>query len=101
MRFVYAHFPINVVLGPDGSTVEVRNFLGEKRNRLVVLPKGVKAVRSEKVKDEIVLSGNDVDDVSQMGMLQLFLFYFYLLIRFIHLIFLILEHCCNCIFLLL
>lgn len=68
MRFVYAHFPINVVLNADGTVVEVRNFLGEKINRTVVLPVGVKAVRSEKVKDEIVLSGNDVDDVSQSGM---------------------------------
>lgn len=67
MRFVYAHFPINVVLDKDGTNVEVRNFLGEKINRGVALPNGVKAVRSEKVKDEIVLSGNDVDDVSQSG----------------------------------
>ena len=52
MRFVYAHFPINVVLNADGTVVEVRNFLGEKINRTVVLPVGVKAVRSEKVKDE-------------------------------------------------
>ena len=68
MRFVYAHFPINVVLNNDGTVVEVRNFLGEKINRVVNLPLGTKCVRSEKVKDEIVLSGNDVDDVSQAGM---------------------------------
>jgi len=65
MRFVYAHFPINVVITNEGTVVEVRNFLGEKINRIVPLPVGVKAVRSDKVKDEIVLSGNDVDDVSQ------------------------------------
>eukprot|EP00026_Physarum_polycephalum_P015033 Phypoly_transcript_15616.p1 GENE.Phypoly_transcript_15616~~Phypoly_transcript_15616.p1 ORF type:complete len:115 (-),score=22.84 Phypoly_transcript_15616:166-510(-) len=69
MRFVYAHFPINVVLNNDGSIVEVRNFLGEKINRTVVLPTGVKCVRSEKVKDEIVLSGSDVDAVSQSAAL--------------------------------
>ncbi len=68
MRFVYAHFPINVALNADGTIVEIRNFLGEKINRTVKLPKGVKAVRSEKVKDEIVLSGNDIYDVSQSGM---------------------------------
>lgn len=69
MRFVYAHFPINVVISNDGTLVEVKNFLGEKINRTVLLPKGVKAVRSEKVKDEIVLSGNDIDDVSQSAAL--------------------------------
>eukprot|EP01111_Echinosteliopsis_oligospora_P006875 TRINITY_DN212_c0_g1_i1.p1 TRINITY_DN212_c0_g1~~TRINITY_DN212_c0_g1_i1.p1 ORF type:complete len:194 (-),score=37.44 TRINITY_DN212_c0_g1_i1:82-663(-) len=65
MRFVYAHFPINVVLSADGSVVDIRNFLGEKRtDRIINLPTGVKAVRSDKVKDEIVISGNDIDAVS-------------------------------------
>lgn len=31
MRFIYAHFPINVSI--TGKTVEIRNFLGEKRVR--------------------------------------------------------------------
>lgn len=31
MRFCYAHFPINVSI--TGKTVEIRNFLGEKRVR--------------------------------------------------------------------
>lgn len=31
MRFCYAHFPINVSI--TGRTVEIRNFLGEKRVR--------------------------------------------------------------------
>jgi large subunit ribosomal protein L9e len=31
MRFCYAHFPINVTL--TDRTVEIRNFLGEKRVR--------------------------------------------------------------------
>jgi len=33
MRFCYAHFPINVTL--VDKTVEIRNFLGEKRVRFV------------------------------------------------------------------
>merc|ERR1711862_359055 len=44
MRFVYSHFPINVTL--NGNTVEIRNFLGEKRVRKVELLEGVKYVRS-------------------------------------------------------
>lgn len=64
MRFVYAHFPINATVPDDGSFIELRNFMGEKRVRRIAMIPGVKVVRSEKVKDQIELSGNNVDDVS-------------------------------------
>lgn len=62
MRFVYSHFPINVNL--SGKTVEIRNFLGEKRVRKVPLLDGVTYTRSEVVKDQIELSGTDISAVS-------------------------------------
>ena len=62
MRFVYSHFPINVTLA--GNTVEIRNFLGEKRVRKIELMEGVKYVRSADIKDQIELSGNDIALVS-------------------------------------
>merc|ERR1712154_596566 len=62
MRFVYSHFPINVSL--NGKTIEIRNFLGEKRVRKVDLPDGIKYVRSADVKDQIELEGNDIAAVS-------------------------------------
>ena len=62
MRFVYSHFPINVAI--TGKTVEIRNFLGEKRVRRVDLCDGVTYVRSTDTKDEIVLTGNDLGLVS-------------------------------------
>jgi len=65
MRLVYAHFPINVNIVDNGQTVEIRNFLGEKRVRGVKMLSGVTVERSTSVKDELVLSGNDVELVGR------------------------------------
>ncbi|CCH61430.1 hypothetical protein TBLA_0E03760 [Henningerozyma blattae CBS 6284] len=67
MRYVYAHFPINVnVVEKEGQKfIEIRNFLGDKKVRLVPVRKGVTIEFSTTVKDEMVLSGNSVEDVSQ------------------------------------
>merc|ERR1711862_957149 len=62
MRFVYSHFPINVTL--NGNTIEIRNFLGEKRVRKVDLMDGVEYTRTSDVKDQIELTGNDIASVS-------------------------------------
>uniref|UniRef100_A0A7S3Y1Z2 Large ribosomal subunit protein uL6 alpha-beta domain-containing protein n=1 Tax=Heterosigma akashiwo TaxID=2829 RepID=A0A7S3Y1Z2_HETAK len=65
LRFASAHFPINVTV--DGQNVEIRNFLGEKRVRRQTVREGVKVFRTDvKVtKDELVLEGNSIEDVSQ------------------------------------
>ena len=63
MRLVYAHFPISVTI--EGNTVELRNFLGEKVVRSVRLLEGVSCTKSDDVKDELVLKGNDVELVAQ------------------------------------
>jgi len=69
MRYVYAHFPINVNLEKNNETglweVEIRNFLGEKITRRVVMHEGVDVEASKNVKDELQLSGNDLENVSQ------------------------------------
>lgn len=67
MRLVYAHFPINVAVVSDGKALEIRNFLGQKFERKVPMLEGVKIHRSEKVKDQIELTGNDIETVSQSG----------------------------------
>ena len=69
MRLVYAHFPINVNIEKKGTVVEVRNFLGEKRVRVVDMLPGVSIIRSEAVKDELVLAGNDIENVSRSAAL--------------------------------
>ena len=65
LRFAYAHFPIGVTV--EGQRVEIRNFLGEKRIRTVELPASLKAYRTDnaKMKDELVIEGNDLCEVSQ------------------------------------
>merc|ERR1712093_470712 len=65
MRLVYAHFPINVIIADDKQSVEIRNFLGEKRVRNIKLLEGVTISESKTQEDEIILEGNDVDMVSQ------------------------------------
>lgn len=69
MRFVYAHFPINASISNDSKAIEIRNFLGEKKVRKVDMLEGVKIIRSEKVKDELILDGNDVELVSRSAAL--------------------------------
>ena len=86
MRAVYAHFPINCIIQDDGHSVEIRNFLGEKVRciplifmlnlvpisslqivRHVNMLDGVEVAESKAQKDELILEGNDIDNVSQSG----------------------------------
>ncbi|KAI9075644.1 hypothetical protein K1719_042394 [Acacia pycnantha] len=69
MRFVYAHFPINASITKNNGSIEIRNFLGEKKVRKVEMLEGVSIIRSEKVKDELILDGNDVELVSRSAAL--------------------------------
>jgi len=65
MRAVFAHFPINCIIQEDGHAVEIRNFLGEKTVRHVKMLNGVEISESKAQKDELILEGSDIDNVSQ------------------------------------
>ncbi|KAG7449083.1 ribosomal protein L6 [Guyanagaster necrorhizus] len=65
MRSVYAHFPINCIIQESGRALEIRNFLGEKTVRHVNMLDGVLVAESKAQKDELILEGNDIDNVSQ------------------------------------
>ncbi|KAI1634342.1 ribosomal protein L6 [Biscogniauxia mediterranea] len=69
MRYVYAHFPINVNVEKNGETgnweVEIRNFIGEKLVRRVVMQPGVDVEISKAQKDELLILGNSLEAVSQ------------------------------------
>eukprot|EP00760_Papus_ankaliazontas_P035155 PhM_4_TR763/c0_g1_i1/m.39612/K02940/RP-L9e, RPL9; large subunit ribosomal protein L9e len=67
LRFAYAHFPVNVTV--EKNQIEIRNFLGEKIVRTVPFEAGLEVKRTDatKVKDELTITGNDVDQVSQLA----------------------------------
>merc|ERR1712002_1310739 len=65
MRAVYAHFPINCAISEGGSLIEVRNFLGEKYIRKVRMAPGVTVENSKGQKDELIVTGNSIEAVSQ------------------------------------
>jgi large subunit ribosomal protein L9e len=63
MRFVYAHYPVNVNISEDGKTFEVRNFIGQKVVLRTQMLDGVIVERSQN-KDEVILRGNDIENVT-------------------------------------
>ena len=65
MRLVYAHFPISATPENNGSEINMRNFLGEKIVRNVKMAPGVVVERGTELKDQIIISGNCLEDVSQ------------------------------------
>ena len=65
MRAVYAHFPVNMNIPAKGEKIEIRNFLGEKRPRIVNMLEGVTIKRDKDVKDQYILEGNDIENVSR------------------------------------
>merc|ERR1711998_334609 len=69
MRLVYAHFPINASITNGGKTIEIRNFLGEKVVRTVNMLPGVKVEKGTTQKDELVITGADIDNTSQSAAL--------------------------------
>lgn len=64
MRSAYAHFPINLSIVDNKKCIEIRNFIGEKIVRRVPMLEGVTVELTDQ-KDEIVLRGIDLQNVSQ------------------------------------
>jgi len=60
LKIVYTHFPISVK--QEGDSIILSNFLGQKGNKKMKIPAGVKA---EIKKDEILVSGIDKELVGQ------------------------------------
>jgi len=59
MRLVHAHFPINAGPAKDGKSIEVKNFLGGRHIKKIVMQGDVKVKLSTEVKDELIFEGID------------------------------------------
>lgn len=64
MRLVHAHFPINSNIVDNNTRIEIRNYLGEKSIRSVKALPGVTIEKSPNVKDELYITGPDIEKVS-------------------------------------
>ena len=64
MRLVAAHFPIQCVPASDGKSVEFKNFLGGKQDKLVPMQPGCRVTLSQSIKDCVVIDGIDNAAVS-------------------------------------
>merc|ERR1712080_640898 len=65
MKMVYAHFPTNVQINGKGDALDVVNFIGQKVKFHIDALEGVKIERDPKVNQDILISGNDVENVSR------------------------------------
>ncbi|MES1919298.1 60S ribosomal protein L9B [Bonamia ostreae] len=67
MRLVYAHFPIDTTITTKEGRMhlDIRNFLGGKKSQHITMGEGVEITKSEFVKDELILEGNSIEEVSQ------------------------------------
>lgn len=59
MRLVHAHFPINVIIPKDGTSVTVKNFMGGKQDKHIDMLGGTVVKLSNDVKGELIFEGID------------------------------------------
>ena len=59
MRLVHNHFPINIAVPKDGSSITVKNYLGGKQDKLVNMVGGTTVKVSADVKGELIFDGTD------------------------------------------
>eukprot|EP01070_Trichotokara_eunicae_P002437 Trichotokara_eunicae@DN264_c0_g1_i1.p1 len=69
MRTVHAHFPINTKVHEKKDCVEVNNFLGDKKVRVIRMASGVTIEKSKDAATELILKGVDVEAVGKSAAL--------------------------------
>merc|ERR1711927_89000 len=64
MKLVYAHFPTNVQIANDKKSLDVVNFIGQKVKFHINALDGVTMERNPSNNAEIIMQGNDIENVS-------------------------------------
>jgi large subunit ribosomal protein L9e len=59
MRLVYSHFPVSAKPAKDFKSIEIKNFLGGRHIKKVVMPAGCTVKESVDTKDELIFEGID------------------------------------------
>merc|ERR1712022_18856 len=65
MKMVYAHFPTNAQIGNGGKDVDIVNFIGQKVKFHIDALDGVKIERDPKENTQLLIHGNDIENVSR------------------------------------
>merc|ERR1712167_194416 len=65
MKMVYAHFPTNAQIASNGKEVDIVNFIGQKVKFNVKALDGVKIERDPKENTQLLINGNDIENVSR------------------------------------
>merc|ERR1711967_42111 len=65
MKMAYAHFPTNVQIQSGGKSLDVVNFIGQKVKFRVDALDGVKVERDPSANTELIVTGNDIENVSK------------------------------------
>ena len=65
MKMVYAHFPTNAQIGSGGKEVDIVNFIGQKVKFNIKALDGVKIERDPKENTQLLIHGNDIENVSR------------------------------------
>merc|ERR1711907_130472 len=65
MKMVYAHFPTNAQIGAGGKDVDIVNFIGQKVKFHIDALEGVEIERDAKENTQLVIHGNDIENVSR------------------------------------
>merc|ERR1711934_407664 len=65
MKMVYAHFPTNAQIATGGKEVDIVNFIGQKVKFNIKALDGVKIERDPKENTQLLINGNDIENVSR------------------------------------
>ena len=62
LKIIYSHFPLTVIVDEKNKVIRIKNFLGEKTDRIAKIHGNVKV----KVQDsDIIIEGIDIEEVGQ------------------------------------